>query len=110
MTTSSQANVLVDDTGAVVLCDATFDSMLFGEDDYSTISSTWWWMPHERLIVDDDADDECAVAPPSMPADMYGAALTIAQVALLFVMGVICILIPMPMVDVDTATPILRHA
>ncbi|KIM79286.1 hypothetical protein PILCRDRAFT_10438 [Piloderma croceum F 1598] len=72
-------NVLVDDTGAVVLCDATFDSMMFGEDDYSTISSAWWWMPYERLIVDDDADDGCAVASPSKSADMYGAALTIAQ-------------------------------
>jgi hypothetical protein len=94
MTISPQKNVLVDDAGGAVLCDATLNSMMFGEDDCSTISSKWWWMPHEQLIVDDDADDECAVAPPSMPADMYGAALTIAQVALLFFMVVACILIP----------------
>ncbi|KIM71810.1 hypothetical protein PILCRDRAFT_16705 [Piloderma croceum F 1598] len=71
-------NALVDDAGGAVLCDATFNSMI-GEDDYSTISSKWWWMPHERLIVDDDADDGCAVASPSEAADVYEAALTIAQ-------------------------------
>jgi hypothetical protein len=94
MTISPQKNVLVDGAGHAVLCDAKFDSMMFGEDNYSTISSTWWWMPHERLIVDDDADDGCPVAPPSEAADVYGAALTIAQVAFLFVMFVACILIP----------------
>jgi hypothetical protein len=94
MTISPQKNVLVDDAGHAVLCDAAFNSTMFGEDDYSTVSSKWWSMPHERLIVDDGADDNCPVAPPSKAADVYGAALTIAQVAFPFVMFVACILIP----------------
>jgi len=36
-------------------------------------------MPHERLLVDNDADNRCALAPPSLPADIYGVALTIMQ-------------------------------
>ena len=78
--TSPQGNILVDDKGVALLCDAKFDSVMFGEDKYCSLHSKWWWMPHERLIPDDDADDSCPVAPPSMPADMYGAALTITQV------------------------------
>jgi hypothetical protein len=37
-------------------------------------------MPRERLIVDDVDADELALGPASMPADIYAAALTIAQV------------------------------
>ena len=40
-------------------------------------------MPHERLIVNDNDDDterELTIAPVSMPADVYAAALTITQV------------------------------
>src|ERR1700685_3978852 len=73
-------NVLVDDNGSGVLCDAKFDSVMFGKGEYCGIHSKCWWMPHERLIMDNEADDECALAPPSMPADIYGVALTIMQV------------------------------
>lgn len=37
-------------------------------------------MSRERLVADNDADDNYTLASPSMPADMYGAALTIGQV------------------------------
>jgi hypothetical protein len=80
LNTSPQGNVLVNDNGAAVLCDAKFDSVMFSEDEYCSIHSKCWWMPRERLIAENDADDWCCLAPPSMPADIYGAALTIAQV------------------------------
>lgn len=36
-------------------------------------------MPRERLIAEND-DDNCTLASPSMPADIYGAALVTEQV------------------------------
>jgi hypothetical protein len=77
-----QGNVLVDDNGVAVLCDVKFDTMMFNEGEYCSIHSKCWWMPHERLIADDVTDDKCCLAPPSLPADTYGATLTITQARL----------------------------
>ena len=73
-------NILIDDDEVAVLCDAKFDSLMYSEDDYGSIRSNCWWLPYERLIADDVTDDKCCLGPPSMPADIYGAALTITQV------------------------------
>ena len=108
--TSPQGNVLVDDNGIAMLCDAKYDLVMFSENEYCSLTSKCWWMPHERLIVDDDATGSCPVAPPSMSADIYGAALTVAQVDLPFIMVIHSILIPASMTDVDTAAPILWDA
>ena len=99
--------MLVNDDGAAVLCDAKFDSVMFSEDEYCSIHSKCWWMPRERLIVENDADD---LAPPSMPADIYGAALTIGQVNSALFMVRSFVLIPAAMAGVDVATSILWDA
>jgi hypothetical protein len=80
LTTQPQGNVFVDEKRRAILCDAQFDSIVFGEDEYCTIRSDCWWMSRERLIEDNDANNNCTLGPPSKPADMYGAALTVGQV------------------------------
>ena len=67
-------------------------------------------MPRERLIVENDADDWCCLAPPSMPADIYGAALTVAQVNSALFMVRSFVLTPATMAGVDVATSILWDA
>jgi len=50
------------------------------ENDYRFIPSKSWWKAPEQLIADNVADDDCPLAPPSLPADVYGAALVVGQV------------------------------
>jgi hypothetical protein len=75
----SKGNVLVDGTGAAVLCDAKFYLVVFRENEYRFIPSKSWWKAPEQLIADNVADGDRLV-PPSQPADVYGAALVIEQV------------------------------
>jgi len=102
-----QGNVLVDEHGVAVLCDAGFYSVTLYDD--GSISRKCWWMPHERLIADTDANDKCALAPPSFATDVYGISLTIMQVRLASMM-VMFQSEPRCVPDVDLATAILQHA
>jgi hypothetical protein len=63
-----------------VLCDAKSDLIMFNEGEYRPLPSKGWWKAPEQLIADNEADDNCTLAPPSLHADVYGAALTVGQV------------------------------
>jgi len=64
-----KGNILVDDNGVTVLCDAGLDLTIISDDKRRTIPSRSRWMPYECLIPDENG----VIAPPNMSADVYGA-------------------------------------
>lgn len=79
---SCQGNILVDENGNAVLSDIKLESLMFSDDQHYPVHQTCWWTPRERLIVDADDDKEPALAPVSIPADIYAAGHTITEVCI----------------------------